>query len=781
MAFWLASARGGAETDWIQRFDPRFWTVNFPRPMMAAVTTPAPDALRVDATFLTQGDLAGLIWESEDRFDHPLLAYTADRDYSGTTLSFHWRSGGIVTLDEVNGPTLTIEGRDAAGEARTWYVRLWNYASGSPTEADISLDFANLLSGYTAGTGETVYPGAIDRLFISMVALGFSGGSTAPLPVSVDGWIELTGIHCTGNQALLRIGNAFVPPNGLAIATDYDDCCVQTPARLVRNLRQLGYRGSVLHYVGMSHHFRLAAQSGQFQVATDGAVLCTPASAWHAAFFAECAKAGLSPITSMSYEVLASYCPPDWQQRAANGDPALTGYSPPSTLLSPANATAMGWLQSAAAAFVGLMKAAGVPVRFQVGEPWWWVMADGRICLYDDAARAVFGGSPVAIADIRQGLDSAQTALLDQAGACLASSTAALVAAVRSAAAPASVEALLLTFLPGVLDPEAPEARRANLPVGWAVPAFDRLQLEDYDWLTAGADALRYAAYDTVEQRLGYAPAALDYLAGYVPNAELSGEWRRIDGGVDEAQGRGVHEVIVWSLTQVCRDGYLRIPPPQEVDEMLAFDNVPYPLALSLDTKVSPEFSTNIATTASGFERRNSLWANPRLVFDVGPGIRSDRDIGVLLAFFRARRGPARGFLLPDPTDFSSNGMTDVPGPTDQMLGTGDGTRADFPLVKVYGEAGGDGDSVQTRRITRPRAGSVSVSVNGVTVTNGWTLEDGGVVRFDTAPAAGAVVRAGFLFDVPVRFQQDRLDLTGYTFAAGEAPSVPLIELREAV
>ncbi|MEN9683374.1 MAG: hypothetical protein RLZZ427_1125, partial [Pseudomonadota bacterium] len=75
MAFWLAATREGQDSDWIQRFDPRFWTVNFPRPMMAALTTPAPDALRVDAVFLRQGDLAGIIWESEDRYDHPLLAY----------------------------------------------------------------------------------------------------------------------------------------------------------------------------------------------------------------------------------------------------------------------------------------------------------------------------------------------------------------------------------------------------------------------------------------------------------------------------------------------------------------------------------------------------------------------------------------------------------------------------------------------------------------------------------------------------------------------------------
>jgi uncharacterized protein (TIGR02217 family) len=41
-------------------------------------------------------------------------------------------------------------------------------------------------------------------------------------------------------------------------------------------------------------------------------------------------------------------------------------------------------------------------------------------------------------------------------------------------------------------------------------------------------------------------------------------------------------------------------------------------------------------------------------------------------------------------------------------------------------------------------------------------------------------VTAGFLFDVPVRFAEDRLDITGLSFAAGEAPSVPLVEIREA-
>lgn len=778
MSFWLASKREGQETDWIQRFDPRFWTVNFPRPMMAAVVTTAPDTLRVDCAFLREGDLAGLIWESADRFDHPLLAYDTDRNYERTTLSFRWRSSGVIALDAVNGPTLTIEGRDASGSPRAWYVRLWNYAAGTPEDALITLPFSALAGGFMhPSEADPVWPHDIDRLFVSMVAPDFVPGSAAPLGAEAEGWVELSEIRCAGHRPMLRIGDVMIPATGLAAATGFDDNGTQTPARLVRNLRGLGYRGSVVHYLGMSHYFRLAADGEAFLAggADDPGAdpLCTPARAWHAAFFAECVAAGYSPIASLSYELLAQHCPEEWQQRAWNGDPARTGWDPPSALLSPANAAAMGWLQSVAAAFAGLMQDAAAPVRFQVGEPWWWVMGDGRICLYDDAARAALGGSPVEIPDLREALGAARKDLLDAAGALLAASTADLAATVRGVEPGA--ELLLLAFTPTVLDAATPEASRANLPLGWAHPAFDRLQVEDYDWLTAGADASRRAAYQVVNDRLGYPPEEQDYFAGFVLNPDDRALWRRIDAGIDEAQGRSHREIFVWALPQICRDGFVRLPPPTEDSDMLAFDDVPYPLALGTDAGIAPEFSTSVAVTASGFERRNSLWSDARLRFDVGPGVRSEAELGVLIAFFRARRGAARGFRLRDPSDFSSNGMTGTPGMADQLLGTGDGLTASFHLAKRYGA----GDDAQVRRITRPVVGSVLVSIDGV-AASGWTLAEHGVIHFAAPPAADAEVRAGFRFDVPVRFAEDRLDVAGAAFAAGEAPSVAIVEIREA-
>jgi len=119
--------------------------------------------------------------------------------------------------------------------------------------------------------------------------------------------------------------------------------------------------------------------------------------------------------------------------------------------------------------------------------------------------------------------------------------------------------------------------------------------------------------------------------------------------------------------------------------------------------------------------------------------------------------------------------MVGTPGAADQLVGTGNGAQTDFPLVKHYGEAG----SPQVRRITRPRPDTVLVSLNGVIDVGGWTLGDLGTIRFDTPPATGTAIRAGFHFDVPVRFGDDRLEIAGAAFAAGEAPSVPVIEIRE--
>ncbi|MEM9501972.1 MAG: DUF2460 domain-containing protein [Pseudomonadota bacterium] len=772
MAFWLAQQRHAQESSFMQRFDPRFWTVDFPRPAMASVITLSPDSMRVDVELHHKGELVGLIWDSVDSLDHPLMAYETNRDYSHTTLSFRWQSTGIIPLDLPNGPTLTIEGRDAKGQARTWYVRLWNYASGTPTDASINLPFSELESGFGL-PGELIDPSDIERMFISLVAPDYLANSTEPLASRFNGHVILSEINTDGQNAMLELGDVRLPRHGERIATAYDDAYNQTPARLIREMVGLGYREDLVHYVGMSHFMRLKQNPGGSLEAVPSGDLCTPARTWHLNFFETCKENAFEAIASISYELFDEFCPDAWKQRTANGDQALTGWVPPSTLLSPANTQAMAWLRASALNFVDLQQMAGLPVRMQIGEPWWWVTPMGEICLYDDAARAVFGGNSPAINDVTAAMSPAQTDLLDAAGALLAQSTADLTAAVRNFAF-ADAEVLLLAFTPTVLNPQTPELYRANLPLGWAHPAFDKLQLEDYDWLTAGADALRREAYQFVDARLGYPINKQDYLAGFVLNTEDAEEfWQRIDDGLDEAAKRGVAQRYIWALPQVSRDGYTRLPQNGD-DEMEPFDDVLYPFALGRSTAVAPEFSTSVTVTASGHEQRNSLWSDARIHFDVGPGIRSESELSELIAFFRARRGAARGFRVSDPFDHSSNGMTGTPTAFDQLLALGNGLTADFQLTKFYG----NGSEPQERPITRPRADSVLVSVGG-TPTDDWTLSNQGRLRFSVAPPAGSEIRAGFLFDVPVRFAEDRIDISGVNFDAGEAPSIPLIELRE--
>jgi uncharacterized protein (TIGR02217 family) len=749
MGWWLARERGGQEADFVGRFDPAYWTVNFPRPMMAAVTNPAADAIRVDAVFYRRDDLAGLIWEAEDRHDHPLLRYETARDFRGCRLSFRWRSAGVKALDAVNGPTLTIEGRDEGGQARAWYVRLWNYANGTPEDAAVVLDFAALAGGFASG-GEAVWAGDVDRMFVSLVAPGYDG-SDAPLAAAAEGWCELSGLRCDGPGAVIAVGDVAVPPHGLGIASGYDDSYHLTPARLLRNALRLGYRGALVHYVGMSHYFRLAGG----EVSSSGGVLNVACVAWHRDFAARAKVLGYDVVWSLSYELFDQHCPAAWKQRAADGSPALTGWVPPSTLLSPASGEAMAYLRSVAGAFLGIAVAAGLSPRFQVGEPWWWVMPDGRPCLYDANAVAAF--APVALPSVRAPLNAAQCATLDRAGACLAASTAALCAHAK-AVAPGCVTHLL-TYLPTVLDAAAPESRRANMPLGWASPAFDVLQLEDYDWVTAGDTASSARGVAAAEARLGYAAGAQHYLSGFVLRGVDAAQWGLIDAAAEVALARGVAAAVVWALPQVMRDGFVHFDTEEE---LMAFDDVLFPLALGREAEVAPTFSTAILTAAGGAEQRNAGWAEARTHYDVGPGVRSEADIAALLAFFRARQGPARVFRLRDPFDSSA---------VDERLGSGDGARRRFALVKHYGD--------QPRRITRPVAGSVAVKVGGV-ATQAFSVEAGGVVVLDVAPGSGAAVTAGFGFDVPVRFAEDRLSVTAAAWRAGEAASVPLVEVREA-
>ena len=139
--------------------------------------------------------------------------------------------------------------------------------------------------------------------------------------------------------------------------------------------------------------------------------------------------------------------------------------------------------------------------------------------------------------------------------------------------------------------------------------------------------------------------------------------------------------------------------------------------------------------------------------------------------FYRSMRGNALSFRFRDGTDFSSSGMTGEPCAADVLLGTGDGIRRRFELIKRYGEG-------ELRRITRPVEDSISVVVSLYGVSD-WEFTALGAIEFSEPPEQGVEVRAGFLFDVPVGLRTPVFASAGRPIWRGIG-SVPLVEVREA-
>lgn len=198
------------------------------------------------------------------------------------------------------------------------------------------------------------------------------------------------------------------------------------------------------------------------------------------------------------------------------------------------------------------------------------------------------------------------------------------------------------------------------------------------------------------------------------------------------------------------------------------FHEVSLPVPLALAASGGPERRVEVVPLAGGGEARNAVWAGSRRRWEIGSAVTNFAGLQALTAFFEARGGRLHGFRFRDRLDDRSGAPGTEVSPLDQVIGTGDGVTASFSLTKAYGD--------WLRRISKPVAGSVRAAVDSLEV--GVTADPvTGVITLAEAPAEGAVVTAGFLFDCPVRFDTDRLDVNLEAFGAGRVIRVPLVEL----
>ena len=209
----------------------------------------------------------------------------------------------------------------------------------------------------------------------------------------------------------------------------------------------------------------------------------------------------------------------------------------------------------------------------------------------------------------------------------------------------------------------------------------------------------------------------------------------------------------------------------------MGFHEIRFPANLSFGSVGGPERRTEIVTLSNGFEERNTPWADSRRRYDAGVGLRSLDDVEALIAFFEARRGQLFGFRWKDWSDYKSA----IPSATvhfeDQLLGYGDGVTREFQIIKTYKS----GSQSYARPVLKPVAATVLVGAGGVQLTETihFTFDaTTGIVSFEAAPDPGAPVTAGYEFDVPVRFDTDRIQTSVASFKAGQVPNVPVVEVR---
>ena len=207
------------------------------------------------------------------------------------------------------------------------------------------------------------------------------------------------------------------------------------------------------------------------------------------------------------------------------------------------------------------------------------------------------------------------------------------------------------------------------------------------------------------------------------------------------------------------------------------FHEVRFPASLSFGSVGGPERRTDIVTLTNGFEERNTPWAHSRRRYDAGLGMRSLDDIETLISFFEARQGQMFGFRWKDWSDFKSGAATADVDKADQVIARGDGETTEFQLVKTYSSGGFS----YVRPILKPVLGTVTLGLDQDAQREGVDFEvdlASGRVTFTAPPLEQVEITAGFEFDVPVRFDSDKIQTSVASFQAGDVPNVPVVEVR---
>lgn len=212
---------------------------------------------------------------------------------------------------------------------------------------------------------------------------------------------------------------------------------------------------------------------------------------------------------------------------------------------------------------------------------------------------------------------------------------------------------------------------------------------------------------------------------------------------------------------------------------------LPTKLSYNVDwgSEGGPSTRVDVVRRPGGGENRFPRWSGSLRKFNGAFGIKKYSQLYELIELFEVAEGSAHTFLYKDWNDYStaSDGVS-APSATDVEIGVGDGVKTVFQMKKRYVRE--SGTYVKERTITKPIASTTLLSLDNVTQSSGWTVNEAtGKVTLTTPPADTVSVKVGGNFDNEVRFASsvtlDGLMAQAKNFGHGSISPVPFEEVRD--
>lgn len=200
----------------------------------------------------------------------------------------------------------------------------------------------------------------------------------------------------------------------------------------------------------------------------------------------------------------------------------------------------------------------------------------------------------------------------------------------------------------------------------------------------------------------------------------------------------------------------------------ITVQEVQFPTDISYGSAGGSGFSTTVFETTSGYEQRNVNWSKSRGSWDVSYGVKDRSQMDSLVTFFMAMQGKAYAFRFKDWADYYV---------VNQQIAVGDGATKTFQLIKTYSA----GTNTFTRTIKKPVANTLQqVLVAGAPASPQPAIDTTtGLITFNAAPANGAPIVVTYCeFDVPARFDTDKLDVRQDFWQTESWQSIKIVEVK---